>query len=586
MGKILDRTIESVRQAADIVDVVSSYVELKKKGRNFFGLCPFHSEKTPSFSVNEERQIFKCFGCGAGGSSINFIMELERIDFPNAIEILAERYNIEVERDGTTNQTRSEVDQLFKINSIARIWFNSNIRDDKEPSVIEYFKKRGIDSQCIDQFEIGYSPPSTGKLLNHIRESQFSTDSMKECGLFVNTERGYIDRFRGRVIFPLINHIGKTIGFAGRAFSDNQIAKYINSPETMVYNKSKFLYGLNITAEYIRKENSVIVVEGYMDLIQLFSNGIKNVVAVSGTAFTKQHATQIKRMAKDTYLCYDGDNAGQVASIRAGYELLSNNITPKVIAMPDGLDPDDYVLNNGADNFRKRISDSIDFIDYHYLLSKENSNDVSEFLNDAVSNLTNISDEIFRETKLIQLSKISGISKESIVNRSRSILDKKESRNLSKKEEVDIPKNTDKLSIEDDLIRICMTKDSKVRKFIFEKFDPNWIISEFHRDIYDKIYIHLNSELMPDIPIILNNIEQKETRKILTSIAFDINKIESTMAMATEIMNRLKNIHIKKKLNTLRDKLKNHESNNMDTMEIINNIQFLQKMKGKSIDEE
>ena len=585
MGKILDRTIESVRHAADIVDVVSSYVELKKKGRNFFGLCPFHSEKTPSFSVNPERQIFKCFGCGAGGNSINFIMDLERMDFPGAIEALADRYNIEVERDGSAGPSKNVTDQLYSINSIAETWFRDSVRDDKEPEVIKYFKDRGISKSTMQEFGIGFSPTNKGKLLDTVRESNFSPEAMKGCGLFVGTDKGYIDRFRGRIIFPLYSQMGKVIGFAGRAFNENQIAKYINSPETIVYNKSKFLYGLNLTSEYIRKQNSVIIVEGYMDLIQLFRNGIRNVVAASGTAFTSQHATQIKRMAKEVYLCYDGDSAGQEASVRAGYVLLASSITPKIISIPDGMDPDDYILKNGDSAFNELIENSTNFLEFHHALSAAKGEDTAAFLNSAVMELSNIEDQIFRETKLIQLSDISGISKGSILGRSETIVSKKQKRDSFRKKDVELEKSATKLSIEDDLIRICMSKDFEVRKFIFDKFDPSWIISDEHRNIYDKIYIHLHSELMPDISVILNDIASQRTRKLLASLAFDINKIEPTMAMAIEIMNRLKNVHIKKKLDGLREQLKTHESNNIDTMEIINSIQFLQKKRSESIGE-
>ena len=585
MGKILDRTIESVRHAADIVDVVSSYVELKKKGRNFFGLCPFHSEKTPSFSVNPERQIFKCFGCGAGGNSINFIMDLERMDFPGAIEALADRYNIEVERDGSAGPSKNVTDQLYSINSIAETWFRDSVRDDKEPEVIKYFKDRGISKSTMQEFGIGFSPTNKGKLLDTVRESSFSPEAMKGCGLFVGTDKGYIDRFRGRIIFPLYSQMGKVIGFAGRAFNENQIAKYINSPETIVYNKSKFLYGLNLTSEHIRKQNSVIIVEGYMDLIQLFMNGIRNVVAASGTAFTSQHATQIKRMAKEVYLCYDGDSAGKEASVRAGYVLLASSITPKIISIPDGMDPDDYILKNGDSAFNELIESSTNFLEFHHALSAAKGEDTAAFLNSAVMELSNIEDQIFRETKLIQLSDISGISKGSILGRSETIVSKKQKRDSFRKKDVELEKSATKLSIEDDLIRICMSKDFEVRKFIFDKFDPSWIISDEHRNIYDKIYIHLHSELMPDISVILNDIASQRTRKLLASLAFDINKIEPTMAMAIEIMNRLKNVHIKKKLDDLREQLKTHESNNIDTMEIINSIQFLQKKRSESIGE-
>ncbi|SVD22820.1 uncharacterized protein METZ01_LOCUS375674, partial [marine metagenome] len=297
-------------------------VQLKKRGRNYFGLCPFHGEKTASFSVSPERQIYKCFGCSVGGGVINFIMEIEGMEFVNAVKHLADQYSIEVQIDKTPGQSKDLITQLFELHETTSNIFLKNLGTEEGGTVSAHLESRGISKDTIKKFKLGYSLKQKDALLSTFRKDGIKGDVMKQSGLFIDTKSGYMDRFNGRIMFSIPNSSGKVAAFAGRVFESDEPAKYVNSPETAIYNKSKILYGLHETKHVIRERKSVIVVEGYLDFLQLYQSGIHNCVSVSGTAFTDQHALQLKRFCNNVYLAYDGDSAGKAAAIRAGYVLL------------------------------------------------------------------------------------------------------------------------------------------------------------------------------------------------------------------------------------------------------------------------
>ena len=318
MARISEQIIEQIRSTADIIEVLSDYMQLKKRGRNYFGLCPFHDEKTASFSVNPERQIYKCFGCNVGGGVINFIMEIESMEFVNAVKHLANKYSIELQIDDVLNQSGNLTSQLFQIYSQTAHTFHNNLDSNQGQKVLSHLESRGLSKEIIQKFKLGYSLKQKDTLLTAFRKKGVKGDVMKQSGLFIDTKSGYMDRFRGRIMFSIHNSSGKISAFAGRVFESDEPAKYVNSPETSIYKKSKILYGLHETKQIIRERKSVIVVEGYLDFLQLYQSGIHNCVAVSGTAFTDQHALQLKRFCNDVYLAYDGDSAGKAAAIRAG----------------------------------------------------------------------------------------------------------------------------------------------------------------------------------------------------------------------------------------------------------------------------
>ena len=571
MARISEQSIERVRNTADVVDVISDYVELKQKGRNFFGLCPFHSEKTPSFSVNPEKQIYKCFGgCGAGGGSINFIMAKESLEYPEAIKFLAHKYNIELEITGGDNKKFKDLkSQLLEIHSIATDYYIDLLHNTSEgKKALKYLTDRGLSLDTIEEFKIGFSLDSFDGLLKLIQEKSFSSESMKSSGLFIDGKKGYYDRFRSRIMFPIKDQIGNVIAFGGRIFNSDNPAKYVNSEQTPIYDKSKTLYGLDLNAVNIREEKQIILVEGYMDVIQLYQSGVQCCVAISGTAFNNLGAAQIKRFSKNAYIMLDGDPSGMKAAIRCGYILVANGLEPKIITPPENLDPDDWVKRDGKDAVLSALPNGIDVIKSHYnqFISEHSDSSMgkNEFIQLCLDEIVRIEDPIIQELLAKRVSELTDVSEKNIL----AVLNKKLDRKNAYK--TNTPQNTavneivknDKFSqkLYDDLIRLCCCKDQKVRSFIFNNLNVDWMQSDIHREMYDSLYIHLGSDFEPPINIVSEKIENKNTREKFIEISFDLNKFTPSFQMAIECLVRLETHIMNNQLELLREKIKNDDS--------------------------
>ena len=418
MVRIPEETIARIRDTADILDVVSGYVQLKRRGRNYFGLCPFHQEKTPSFSVNQQKQIFHCFGCGRGGNAITFIMELEKVEFVEAVQRLGERYGIPVELTGTTDPRRkATVQQILDLYELATGFYQNNLRGKSGEKVRAYLEQRGITEASQTLFRIGYAPPGWDNLWKAVSSQKFSHEALNQSGLFTTTEKGTFDRFRSRIMFPITNIVGRVVAFGGRVFESDDLAKYVNSPETPVYHKSEVLYGLALTRDKIRDQEAAFVVEGYLDLIQLHQAGIHNIVAGSGTALTDRHARELRKLTPNIFLAYDGDTAGIQAAIRGGYTLLRNGLDPRVVPIPADVDPDDWVQQEGPEPLLKAAENAVPLIDFH--LSRfqgdvTNATDMRRFLDEALVELAQIRDPLVRELHLKRLAEITNLDERPI----------------------------------------------------------------------------------------------------------------------------------------------------------------------------
>ena len=346
---IKKESIENLKENIDIVDVVGSYIELRKNGGSFKARCPFHDEKTPSFVVNQNKQFFHCFGCGKSGNSISFVMEYEGLSFRESVEELADRFSVELEYENSTGE-KKRVDEENLLPFMQRVseWFESNLQ--KNGDALQYLYGRGFDKETISKFQIGYAP-SSYESLNFFQQENISLKVAEELGLVAkDSERNsHYARFSNRVIFPIFSQNGKIIAFGGRTLS-NHPAKYINSPATRYFNKSKVLYGYNFAKEQIFREKKIIVVEGYLDLIALHQAGIKNVVATLGTALTEEHLPLLKRDGLDVVLAFDGDKAGIDAGRKASEILLPNSIDISVVLFPDGKDPADLLKSRDSSN--------------------------------------------------------------------------------------------------------------------------------------------------------------------------------------------------------------------------------------------
>ncbi len=371
---------DRIRDATDIVDLVSEHVQLTRRGRNFLGLCPFHEEKTPSFNVNPDRQFYHCFGCGAGGDVFKFIQEIDRVTFVEAVKFLAERAGIALpERSGPSRAETEAADELYRANDLARKYFHHLLlNDDVGASARSYLQTRGLTGETIERFGLGYAPPEWDALLKVAGRRGLNPQILERAGLALprSTGSGHYDRFRDRVAFPIANLSDRTIAFGARALQPDQEPKYMNSPETPIYHKGRVLYGLADTRDAIRRQDAALVVEGYMDLISLAQAGIQHVVATSGTALTEDHGRLLARFAHQVVLLFDGDAAGSTAAMRACEALLGTGIDARVVSLPSEHDPDTFVQAHGSDALLKRAENAQSVLDF-YLKQLAQQHDLS-----------------------------------------------------------------------------------------------------------------------------------------------------------------------------------------------------------------
>lgn len=357
--------IEEVRAASDIVEIVSGYLSLRKRGKNYFGLCPFHTEKTPSFSVNPDLQIFHCFGCKAGGNVFTFIMKLEGVTFPEAVRTLAQQAGIIIPETDIDESQLQEKEALFFVNRLASEIFIENLAKDAGKKALEYLHRRGLTEEIVTRFGLGYSLDRWDGLILHAKGKSLKTEHLLKAGLIIEREGGgYYDRFRGRIMFPIHNLTGQVVAFGARKIVDDDSPKYINSPETDIYQKRLVLYGLYQSREQIRNNDEVIMVEGYTDWISLTIHGINNAVATSGTSLTEEHAKLIRRYTLNAVILYDSDSAGSAAALRGADVLMENGLEVRIALMPAGHDPDSFVRQNGIDEMRKLLNRAVSILDF------------------------------------------------------------------------------------------------------------------------------------------------------------------------------------------------------------------------------
>lgn len=418
MVRYSEELIDEIKNSNDIVDVISQYVILKRSGRNFFGLCPFHKEKSPSFSVSPDKQIFHCFGCGAGGNVIHFVSKIENADFKEAISILANRAGIELPtlNNYEDNKTAMLKTKVYEINQIAAEFYHHNLYRSTSKTAQEYIKKRKLDNKTLKSFLIGYSG-NYDELYKILKQKGYKEEEILASSLVNKTDDGkYIDRFRKRVMFPIQDIRNKVIAFGGRVLDDSK-PKYINSPENIVYSKGRHLFGLNVAKKSDLK--NIIIVEGYMDAISLYQRGITNVVASLGTALTEAQGRLLRRYSERVTIGYDSDGAGQAATLR-GLEILQNiGCDVRILQISGAKDPDEYVIKYGPERFLKCVEQAISLVEFKVKMLKqnlnlENINDKIKFLNEVAKILANVTNSIERELYIEKIAAEYKVSKESI----------------------------------------------------------------------------------------------------------------------------------------------------------------------------
>ena len=398
-----DNKIKEVREANNIVDVISSYLPLVKKGKNFFGVCPFHDDNNPSMSVSYDKQIYKCFSCGASGNVFNFVMDYEHVDFKEALNILAKRAGISIGNINISSQNK--YDKYYKMYDLSLKFYQNNINSSYGKDAKEYLYKRGINDELIKHFKIGLSLLEKDKLTKILLEKDYTKKEMEMYGL----GNGFNDLYVNRIMFPLFDVSSKVVGFSGRIYNSSSDSKYINTKETPIFKKGEMLYNFYEAKDFVRLEKKIIVVEGFMDVIRLYSVGIKNVVALMGTSLTKEQISLLKRLSNNVYLSLDGDEAGLKAMANIGSVLEENGFNVRIIKLSSNLDPDEFILKYKKEGYMALYENPMSYSEFKIDYMKERSNlssvdDKAKYINDVLNELKQEKDEIKQELILKKIS--------------------------------------------------------------------------------------------------------------------------------------------------------------------------------------
>ncbi|HEY1663773.1 MAG TPA: DNA primase [Verrucomicrobiae bacterium] len=499
MAGISPATLERIRAASDIVDVIGSYLPLKKAGANFSALCPFHKEKTPSFNVNPHKQIFHCFGCHKGGDVFTFVKEYENIGFVDSVKRLAERAKIplDFENDPAAKESRHLKDQLLDIHEkITQRWQNCLQNESAGQVARDYLEKRGVTPDAIKLFRIGAAPESWDDTVNWAKSKDYDAALVEKAGLILrkeNTEH-YYDRFRGRLIFPICDEQGRVVGFSGRVLSgDEKTAKYVNSPETLIFTKSKIFFGLDKSKRAILDAGFAIICEGQLDLIACFTAGVQNIVAPQGTAFTDQHARILKRYVNEVVLCFDSDEAGQNAAVRSLDHLLASGLAVRVAIVPAPHDPDSFIKNFGGEKFRELVQKAEGYFDYYLnRLCRQNDTNsdrgraaISRAMAEAVHKTGSaVLIDTYAQKTALRL----GVSTEAVRAEFKKIPSQKPAMAETDEDESFEIANTCELSQpspdEFEILQFLVKTDEFV-EWVSDYFDAHWIKNEAVRNIID-----------------------------------------------------------------------------------------------------
>ena len=516
MPRYSDEIIEEVRQNNDIVDIISQYVHLTRKGRNYFGLCPFHSEKSPSFSVSPDRQIFHCFGCGVGGNVYTFLMKIEGITFKEALEQLAERANIQLPKlENNADTAREELKaKVYKVNEFTAEFYHQNLYKPTSKIGQEYVKKRKMNKETLEAYRIGFSG-KFDELYKALKAQGFGEKEILESGLVNKNDNGtYIDRYRNRLMFPICDVRGKVIAFGGRILDDSKIKdpkfpqpKYINSPENVVYSKGRHLFGLNVAKKDSAKK--LLIVEGYMDVISLHQRGVTNVVGALGTALTEQQGWLLRKSTEQVILGFDADGAGQTAIARSMEILQKMGCDMRVLQIEGAKDPDEYIVKFGEGRFRLAMDNAISLVEFKVKnlkkdLNLENTGDKIKFLNEIAKILSKVENTMEREIYIEKIAQGYNISKEAIYAEVNKLIynNTKEDKVLQSREIKPVRENIKNTTeIDEDLKRrentiIAILLDSNANMFakIKEQIKPEDFKDSVNRKIAEQLYKELEKE--------------------------------------------------------------------------------------------
>ena len=615
-------TIDKIFEASIIEDVVGSYLaDLKKKGTNYWACCPFHNEKTPSFSVSPTKGIYKCFGCGEGGNSVNFVMKLGGFSYPEALRELAKKYNIEVEEEQLSPEQidrENKRDGIYVISSYANKFFQNQLWETEEGKLIgiSYFKQRGFSEEIIKKFQLGYSPKLKNALTQQAINDSYQQEFLEESGLSFFNETSNADRFKERVIFPIHNYSGKVLGFGGRSLDPKNKAKYLNSPESAIYHKSKVLYGLYFSKSAIGREDNCYIVEGYTDVVSMHQAGIENVVSASGTALSSEQINLIGRLTKNITLLFDGDDAGLRASFKSIDLILKEGMNVKIVMFPEGEDPDSYSKKLSQEEYIKYlIENEKDFIQYKTeLLNKNSKNDPAKrvkYIKDIARSISVIPDRLLRSEYCKITSSALNMKEEDLLleisafltgNRNNTLNSiRNQSRKVIATDKVPKIKNSLLEECEKELLRLLFNYGDRILEFEEEKIKVNnYILEElgvdnisfsnsFYKEVLKEYSSQIDNGVSLDIKYFLHH-QDKEIQQLSISFISKKHEISSKWEEKHQIYTgdetknlevtisksvlSLKQAYIKSEISQINDQLKNDDD---PSIELIGKLVKLNK---------
>ncbi len=585
MERYNDEILDEIRSRNDIVSTISQYMTLKRKGRNYFGLCPFHNEKSPSFSVSPDKQIFHCFGCGVGGDVINFVKKIENIGFLDSVRLLAEKSGIQLPNDISKAEEENIKlkNRVYKINELAAKFYHENLYKPTSKIAQDYIKKRKLNNATLKSFLMGYASNSSNELLRYLKEQGFTEEELLASCLIGKSDRGYYDKFRNRLMIPIRDERGRFIAFGGRVLDDSK-PKYINSPENIVYSKGRNLFGLNVAREGVHGPlKRLLIVEGYMDAISLYQRGITNVVASLGTALTDSQGRLLRRNTEQVILGYDADGAGQQAIIRGMEILKSMDIDIRILQISGAKDPDEYVLKFGPEKMVKAMDEAISAIEFKIKvlranLDLNNVNDKVKFLTEIAKILSNVDNNIEREVYIDRISKVYEISKNAIVSevdkllyRSLAGVTKFEKSNIVLKDTQDSKIDVATRKREGMVVYLLVDYTKAAFDKIKNVVDLDLIKSEKNKKIIGILYERIDLNNLPENIISLFEDED------------DINYVSGILSYDFEIsdvnkaIEDIEKVYYKEKLISLRNELilkleNNNDAEEADKKEIENEL--------------
>ncbi|WP_392486593.1 DNA primase [Haloimpatiens sp. FM7315] len=587
---ISEDLILKIKEENDIVDVISEVMTLKRAGRNYVGLCPFHGEKTPSFTVSKDKQIFKCFGCGEAGNVITFIMKYKRFNFPEAVKFLGERVNIDVEEDKAYELKNSKKNKLYKINVEAAKYFFNNLT--KNSVARNYFFKRGMDKKTLVRFGLGYAVDDWNSLMNYLKNRGYTALDMLEAGLIIKGKNNsYYDRFRNRVMFPVFDYKGRVIGFGGRVLNDSK-PKYLNSPETELFKKGTNLYGLNFVIDHF-KTDTIVIVEGYMDLISLNQSGIVNVVASLGTALTTQQAKLLKRYVKKIIISYDADTAGQLATLRGMEILKKEGFDVRVLMIPEDKDPDEFVRNHGSKAFESLIEKALPLTEYRIFMESKGINlsdkeMIIKYTRKIIPILLEL-DPVERELYIKRVAEISKINEQVLYDMVARYAHRGNdySSNSNKLDDVNMKLYMEPASVKAERVLLnTMLKHNSSIEYIRDKIKVEDMDMNIHKFIYKTILENKSlpkDELKRFIEVKCTDIESsKEFVKILDTEVIDENNCSVAI---NDCVAQIKKSRLEESKKAIMEKIKKYEAEGKfdETIKLASELVDIQKKISKEI---